>query len=186
LPLLAEEVVQEWLKRQGYFTIRGIKAGNSEIDLLAVRVVHGDGPLRLDCRHVEVHVSHNPIKYITRTSAKRVVGEELCEGVEAWVTKKWKDKRKEQIRQRLAPGDWSLEFVVHRYKHPEEIELMREYGITIVSFADVVHDLKRRGEVVPVAGGADIMGLILLMQDGRPTAREELAEVLSSVESDDD
>ena len=48
MPLLAEEVVQEWLNRQGFFTIRGIKAGNSEIDLLAVRVVQYRGPLCQD------------------------------------------------------------------------------------------------------------------------------------------
>lgn len=36
MALLAEEIVEEWLNRQGYFTIRGIKMGVQEIDLLAV------------------------------------------------------------------------------------------------------------------------------------------------------
>ena len=35
MALLAEALVEEWLNRTGYFTIRGIKAGNDEIDLLA-------------------------------------------------------------------------------------------------------------------------------------------------------
>jgi hypothetical protein len=32
MALLAEEIVEEWLNRQGYFTIRGIKKGVHEID----------------------------------------------------------------------------------------------------------------------------------------------------------
>ena len=31
-----EEVVEEWLNRNGYFTIRGIKVGVDEIDTLAI------------------------------------------------------------------------------------------------------------------------------------------------------
>ena len=37
MSLLAEEVVEEWLNRNGYFTIRGIKVGVDEIDILAIR-----------------------------------------------------------------------------------------------------------------------------------------------------
>jgi len=38
MSLLAEEIVEEWLNRDGYFTIRGIKLGVHEIDLLALKV----------------------------------------------------------------------------------------------------------------------------------------------------
>ena len=38
MALLAEEIVEEWLNRQGYFTIRGIKMVVHEIDLLAVKL----------------------------------------------------------------------------------------------------------------------------------------------------
>jgi hypothetical protein len=38
MALLAEEIVEEWLNRNGYFTIRGIKLGVQEIDLLALAV----------------------------------------------------------------------------------------------------------------------------------------------------
>lgn len=36
MALLAEELVEEWLNRNGFFTIRGIKLGVQEIDLLAI------------------------------------------------------------------------------------------------------------------------------------------------------
>jgi hypothetical protein len=37
MALLAESLVEEWLNRKGYFTIRGLKHGLGEMDLLAVR-----------------------------------------------------------------------------------------------------------------------------------------------------
>ena len=51
MALLAEEIVEEWLNRQGYFTIRGVKVGVHEIDLLAVKW-QKDG--KAECRHIEV------------------------------------------------------------------------------------------------------------------------------------
>jgi len=36
MALLAESLVEEWLNRDGYFTIRGVKRGVGELDLLAV------------------------------------------------------------------------------------------------------------------------------------------------------
>jgi hypothetical protein len=39
MALLAEELVEEWLNRTGYFTIRGLKLGVHEVDLLAVHIV---------------------------------------------------------------------------------------------------------------------------------------------------
>ena len=51
MALLGEEVVEEWLNRNGYFTIRGIKVGVDEIDILAIRPT----PDRQhECRHIEV------------------------------------------------------------------------------------------------------------------------------------
>ena len=57
MALLAEELVEEWLNRQGYFTIRGIKIGVQELDLLAVRFKDG----KSECRHIEVQASMRPM-----------------------------------------------------------------------------------------------------------------------------
>lgn len=62
MALLAEELVEEWLNRQGYFTIRGIKFGVHEIDLLAIRPQGG----QLECKHVEVQASVRPVSYLTK------------------------------------------------------------------------------------------------------------------------
>jgi hypothetical protein len=34
---LAESLVDEWLNRQGFFSVRGVKHGVDEIDLLGIR-----------------------------------------------------------------------------------------------------------------------------------------------------
>ena len=60
MALLAEELVEEWLNRQGYFTIRGVKLGVDEIDILAVRFLEGG---ELEYRHVEVQASMRPPKF---------------------------------------------------------------------------------------------------------------------------
>ena len=42
MALLAEEIVEEWLNRQGYFTIRGVKVGVHEMDLDRGTLQRGD------------------------------------------------------------------------------------------------------------------------------------------------
>lgn len=89
MALLAEEIVEEWLNRQGYFTIRGVKLGVHEIDLLAVK---WRGDKKPECRHIEVQASMRPVSYISRVPKKdqktgraknsaRRSDEELVEGV---------------------------------------------------------------------------------------------------------
>ena len=91
MALLGEEVVEEWLNRQGYFTIRGIKLGVHEIDLLAFKP---DAKGHHECRHIEVQVSTNPVAYISKVpkqiriergigpdNAKERIAKELERGV---------------------------------------------------------------------------------------------------------
>lgn len=63
MAILAESLVDEWLNRDGYFTVRGVRDGVEEIDILGVR----PGKKALEGRHVEVQVSL-PIMRITSAS----------------------------------------------------------------------------------------------------------------------
>lgn len=45
-----------------YFTIRGVKIGVHEMDLLAIRFT----ATGLDCRHIEVQASVRPVSYLKR------------------------------------------------------------------------------------------------------------------------
>ena len=61
MALLAESLVEEWLNRDGFFTIPGVKHGVGEMDILAVRP-NRDGTVT--GRHVEVQVSFRSIGFI--------------------------------------------------------------------------------------------------------------------------
>ena len=114
MALLAEELVEEWLNRNGCFTIREIKLGVHEIDLLAIRV----NGTKIDARHVEVQASIHPISYLSplpksirkstgRESASTKVRSEkdkLRDGIKEWVNKKFYLGIKEEIRQKLFQG----------------------------------------------------------------------------------
>src|SRR5712692_3971350 len=100
MALIAEEIVQEWLNRKGYFTIRGIKLGNHEIDILAVRVSNK----KVECRHVEVQVSHRPVAYVTDSSPKNKTPEQLRNCVDKWIQKKFQLPQKLAIKSKLVRG----------------------------------------------------------------------------------
>src|SRR6185312_12690808 len=146
MALLAEEIVEEWLNRNGWFTIRGIKMGVDEIDILAVKPTATD----IGCRHVEVQASFNPVSYLTKipkskrlpgqgaNSAKLRSNEELEEHVRAWVRQKFDHPKKVKQRLALYNGNWSRELVIHNIKHPDELKLIRESGVTVHRLSDVI------------------------------------------------
>jgi hypothetical protein len=171
MSLLAEVVVEEWLNRQGYFTIRGIKLGNDEVDIVAIRLLpNGD----IERRHLEVSISTNPISYFSplpksvrkatgrSTSAKKRSPELLAEAVQDWVDRKFRKSNKIQLFDALGGGTWSQEFVIHRVKYPEEIDLIRSHGIKILHLQDVVKDLRSSKTPIKAASGADLLELMSL------------------------
>jgi hypothetical protein len=171
MALLAEELVEEWLNRQGYFTIRGIKLGVHETDLLAIRPASGD----IECRHLEVQASVRPVSYITRvprsvqkatgraaTSARVREDDELREGVLEWVEKKFDHPKKRKLRHSLCPHRWTRELVVHNVKHHRELEFIAEAGITVHRLADIIADLKRNQMAVQAAAGSHLVDLVVM------------------------
>lgn len=168
MALLAEEIVEEWLNRQGYFTIRGIKMGVHEIDLLAVKSVKNE---KVECRHIEVQASMRPVSYISRVpkkdqkagraanSAKRS-DQELIQGVVEWVETKFHRPDKKALMTRLWKGDWSSELVVNVVKSEEEVGLIARHGIRILRLNEIVSSLAREHFVISSASGADVVDLI--------------------------
>jgi hypothetical protein len=171
MALLAEEIVEEWLNRQGYFTIRGVKLGVQEIDLLAVKL----GEDGVDCRHIEVTASIRPVSYITDVpkaiqketgrkpkSTKERMEQELRVGIQEWVNKKFNQKPKNQLRNKLHPGYWSFELVVHEVRHPEELTFLQEAGIKIIHLRDIVNELESPNNIIKSASGESLVDLVLL------------------------
>lgn len=166
MALLAEEIVEEWLNRSGYFTIRGIKLGVQEIDLLAIkRLANGE----VDCRHVEVQASMRPVSYISRVpvadqklgraanSAKRSANE-LKVGVAEWVQKKFHHPKKQSLRQQLWAASWRYELVINKVKSEEEVGLIAAHDISVIRLPDVVSQFTECGAFI--AAGADFVDLI--------------------------
>ena len=88
-----EKLVEEWLRRNRYFTIRSARIGYSEIDLLALKVekTEKDGKLidKIVRRHIEVQISLKPVSYITQNHAKKRTPEQIEKDVDSWVHKKY-------------------------------------------------------------------------------------------------
>ncbi len=172
MALLAEEVVEEWLNRQGYFTIRGIKVGVDEIDILAIKP-HSNG--ELDCRHFEVQASIRPISYIgsipkqiqkaqgiAPNNAKKRDKETIQLGIEEWIEKKYTKENKVKVRNQLCKCNWSFEFVVNKVKWPEELDLIRSHSVKIHKLPDIIASLSKNSFILKKASGNDLVELIEL------------------------
>ncbi|SRR5713226_7718877 len=168
MALLAEEIVEEWLNRDGWFTIRGIKIGACEIDILAIKpTVNG-----IKCRHLEVHAAFNPIGYIAPVPnarrqprqgagyARRRSDEELQNCVSEWVRKKYDHPKIAEQLKTIFDGKWTRKFVVHKFKHPEELDLIRKAGMTVHNLSEIIASFRRDDTVVSSAAGADFVDLV--------------------------
>jgi hypothetical protein len=165
LALLAEALVEEWLNRKGYFTIRGVKVGNSEIDLLAVSFHETQAV------HVEVSAStdakswtcpwpkrlREELGYRERTIKPRTP-EQLEECVDEWVRAKYLndrlgDGRIAERRENLCPDrQWCFMFVHGDVKYPEELDLISERskellnterGVELLDIREVLAELEK-------------------------------------------
>lgn len=177
MSLLAEEIVEEWLNRQGYFTIRGAKLGVHQIDLLAVKPRDKH---RFDRRHIEVQVSFRPIGYITNLPKKkgRAAGyvkhrteAELRGSVKEWVDKKYGLRGKQNLLQELFPGTWTRELVVHNVKHEEEILEIQSQGVTVHRLRDIVRQMLKKPALLQAAVSGDVFDLMTLVKGQLPRRR---------------
>lgn len=176
MALIAEELVEEWLNRKFFFTIRGLKQGNHEMDLLAIRIEAGD----IVRQHYEVSVSMNPVGYIT--SLTRTAQSELGvnnagsaikrsdlilkQSVEAWVTRKFHHPIRAAMRNRCLPGgEWECVFVHGVANYPEELELIRQSGVKTVSINTVIDEILAMKETLGTSSiGREIADMIRLRE----------------------
>jgi hypothetical protein len=172
MALLAESLVDEWLNRAGFFTVRGVKHGVGEIDLLGVRPSSSG----LEAWHVEVQASFRPISYIAPLPAESVAGfaksrtsmkarpQALVEAAaQAWVRKKFTSQAKRSAREAAWPGlKWRFVLVHAAVKWPDEIEAIRRAGIKIVPLHRVLSDLGKAGTSgIRGSAGTDLSEVIV-------------------------
>jgi hypothetical protein len=162
MALLAESLVEEWLNRRGYFTIRGLKHGQGEIDLLAVR----PQPNGFDSWHVEVTVSFRPIGYIGRdrngSHVRKRTPTQMKVCARAYVDAKFRAPDKVQLRERLWPGlAWSFHLVYGALRYPNELNVFAREGVTCHAFNQLLLDLSQRdGRSFSGSAGGDLAEII--------------------------
>ena len=140
MALIDEQLVEEWLNRQNFFTIRGIKTGNDEIDLLAVRH-NANG--NLDYWHTEVQVSFRPVGYIGGNSnASKRTAQHLRDGVSQWVERKFTSQRKIVRRNAIVTNvNWHYILVHAELRDTTELKLIESMNVRLVSYKEVLSDL---------------------------------------------
>jgi Holliday junction resolvase-like predicted endonuclease len=150
MALLAESLVEEWLNRRGFFTIRGVKHGLGEMDVIAVH----HGPDGIQGWHVEVTVSFRPIGYIApdqlgsgrrRDYVRRRTAEKVQACAHAYVEAKFRASAKAHVRERLWPGlTWCFHLVHGVLRHADELEAFAREGVTCHPFHELLSELSRR------------------------------------------
>lgn len=163
MALLDEQLVEEWLNRNGYFTMRGIKVGVDEIDLLALKYIDGVA----DYKHVEVQVSYKPIGYIGGdTNARKRTAEEIKAGVAQWVEKKFTSNKKIEKRNAIAPSaSWDYTLVHGVLRDETELEYMRELGVNTVPYKEVLSFLQTDKTNQSSSAASNIVEMLKFMQE---------------------
>lgn len=170
MALLAESLVDEWLNRQGFFTVRGIKHGVEEIDLLGVRPVQGN----LEGWHVEVQSSFRPMGYIcpllsehipsfakSKRSAKRRPEPMIRQCREAWVNGKFLSETKAKARNSAWSAlDWRFVFVHAEVLENKELQVIAECGIKVIPLYEVLKELGHNPGELRGGAGTDLAEII--------------------------
>jgi len=162
MALLDEQLVEEWLNRQNFFTIRGLKTGVDEIDLLAVK----HGATANECWHVEVQVSFRPVGYVGGdTNARKRTDEELRAGVEQWVDKKFTSPRKIAKRDTVLPdAQWHYVFVHGVLRDEQELAHMQQLGVQLISYKQVLTELRDDDATQSSSAANNIVELLRFMR----------------------
>jgi hypothetical protein len=169
--LLAESLVDEWLNRQGFFTVRGIKHGVEEIDLLAVRQTERGS---LEGWHVEVQASFRPVGYISPllkdhvpsfakslSSAKERPYDLLLTCVNAWVNAKFFRPSKRNAFDSAWKGiSWKPHFVHGVVKSELELQLIASHGIEVIPLHQVLSGLKHAAGKLKGGAGTDLAEVV--------------------------
>ena len=157
MALLDEQIVEEWLNRQHYFTMRGIKCGVDEIDLLAIKKTDK----KFECLHVEVQVSFRPMGYLGIQSAKKRTKEEIKEITKEWVNKKFFQKKKVDKRNEIVSGaDWKFIFICGNVKDAYQLDLIKSYGVEVIDYTVPLANLLAESKSISSSQATNILDIV--------------------------
>jgi len=139
MALLDEQLVEEWLNSNNFFTIRGIKHGNNnEIDLLACK----NQSEKSEYWHIEVQISYAPVAFISNSKANKRTTVDVQIDIASWVEKKFTSNSVTNKRNSIVPNvNWKFIFVHGVVKDSRELDLIKNYGIEIISYDSIINEL---------------------------------------------
>jgi hypothetical protein len=174
MALLAETLVEEWLNRQGFLTVRGVRDGVNEMDILAVRLRSSEQP-EPEAWHVEVQSSFRPMNYISKLT-KRLQAETgkgagaaiardrqmISECVTDWIRKKYELQKMMKHRDFFCPrATWRRVLVHAVVKNKEELTEFERQGIALIPLQRVLDELcPPKRPAFTASAGTDIADLI--------------------------
>jgi hypothetical protein len=161
-------VVEEWLNREGFFTIRGVKHGVGEMDLLAVQPQKNGGVIGW---HVEVQISFRPVGFISklgkdsgskRSSARKRSFAELDKCARAWVDAKFRSPAKARLRDRIWPGiNWEFHLVHGIVRESTELKIFASEGVILHPFHEILFTLcTRASHSFSASAGGDLAEIV--------------------------
>jgi hypothetical protein len=167
MALLAESVVEEWLNRRRFFTIRGVKHGVGEMDILAVRRETNG---KIAAWHVEVQVSFRPVGYICPPrSAKQRTSQEIAQCAGAWVEKKFLVEKKVKEREQFWQGlEWKFLFVHGVVRDNGELEAIKSNNVRLMPFINILDDLHTADQKCSAFAAGDLVEILRYYQENAP------------------
>ncbi len=165
---ISEQVVEEWLRRQGFFTIRGARVGNQEMDILALKYQNG----KVVAHHYEVHASYTAIgQFFGKGIKPKEIKEKGLEGaVQDFFRKKFLAEKKRKLRNRLVGCelDWKFHYVVHKVRSKEALEIvptLRDPRVKVIRYCEVCKELNSAKKPEHTATGKDLANLLNTLDD---------------------
>lgn len=136
---LIADVVGEWLCLKGHFVIRGLRVGQNEIDVLAVKP--RDGRVA-EAAHYEVSVGVAPVGYLGERNARRQTEAEVRKSVARFVAKKYTNANTVKLIERLVGKRYDRYFVTGNRKHEMEVVALKEHGVKVIPVTQVLRELR--------------------------------------------
>jgi len=134
-----ENIVEEYYRRQRYFTIAGVRQGVYESDIFAIRHNAQKG---VEALHIEVQTSFRPVAYLSNKNARKRNDEVAAAEIKIWMQKKFFSQKKKELRERLWPSaKWQLVFVHSEVKDRRELLAIQDNGIQLLHFSTVISNL---------------------------------------------
>jgi hypothetical protein len=155
----AQNIVSLAYQSLGYFVIQGKKAGNNEIDLLAIKLDTNNHVL--ERLHIEVQVSANPVGVLRSSSKFKKTLNNPLTAVKDYIDKKFHNKKIIKVIEKIF-GDYSYHkvFVYGNLKAPDQLKVFKDNKIKTIFISDLINSINYKELVHELKRNLDVIGIL--------------------------